>query len=142
MSGHLKCSENFAYSGYFGRNSDKLTTYRTRKLNFSGPSNNSLSSSEVKPSILKNPYSTTLSLYTTETKLENFAYSAYFGRNSDKLTTFRTGKLNFSGASNNGFSCFEVKPSILKSAYSTTLSLFTIETKQQQVKAFYKRSCS
>ena len=47
---------------------------------------------------------------------ENFAYSAYFGRNSDKLNTFQTGKPNFSRSSNNGIPCAEVKPSILKSA--------------------------
>ena len=65
MSGHLTCSENLAYSAFFGRNSDKLTTFRIGKPNFSGPSNNGLSYSEVKPSILKSAYSTTLSLYTT-----------------------------------------------------------------------------
>ena len=64
MSDHLTCSENFAYSAYFGWNSDKLTTFQTGKPNFSGPSNNRLSCSEVKPSIHKSAYSTTLSLYT------------------------------------------------------------------------------
>ena len=53
MSSHLTCSENFAYSAYFGRNSDKLTTFQTGKPNFSGASNNRLSCSEFKPSILK-----------------------------------------------------------------------------------------
>ena len=60
------------------------------------------------------------------TYFENFAYSAYFGLNLDKLTKFRTGKPNFSGPSNNGFSCSEVKPGIVRSVYSTTLSLNTI----------------
>ena len=60
------------------------------------------------------------------TYFENFAYSAYFERNSDKSTTFRTGKPNFSEPSNNRLSCSEVKPSIHKSAYSATLSLYTI----------------
>ena len=64
MSAHLTCSENFAYSAYFRRNWDKLTTFRTRKPNFSGPSNNGFSCSEVKPSIRKSAYSITLSLYT------------------------------------------------------------------------------
>ena len=64
MSGLLTCFENFAYSAYFGRNLDKLTIFRTGKPNFSGPSNNRLSCSEVKPSIHKSAYSTTLSLYT------------------------------------------------------------------------------
>ena len=64
MSGHLTCSDNFVHSAYFGRNSEKLIIYRTEKPNFSGPSNNGLSLSEVKPSILKSAYSTTLSLYT------------------------------------------------------------------------------
>ena len=64
MSGHFTCSENFAYSAYFGRNSDKLATFWTGKPSFSGPSNNGLSCSEVKPSILKSAYSTTLSLST------------------------------------------------------------------------------
>ena len=62
MSGHLTCFEIFAYSANFGRNSDKLTSFRTRKPNFSGPSNNGLSCSEIKPSILKSAYSTSLSL--------------------------------------------------------------------------------
>ena len=57
---------------------------------------------------------------------KNFAYSAYSGWNSDKLTIFQTRKTNFSGTSNNCLSCSEVKPGILKSAYSTTLSLYTI----------------
>ena len=64
MSGHLSCFENFACSAYFGQNLDKLATFRTGKPNFSGPSNNRLSCSEVKPSIHKSAYSTTLSLYT------------------------------------------------------------------------------
>ena len=34
-------------------------------------------------------------------------------------------KPNFPGPSNNGLSCSEVKPSILKYAYSTTLCLYT-----------------
>ena len=37
------------------------------------------------------------------TCFENFASSAYFGWNLDKLTTFLTGKPNFSGPSNNHF---------------------------------------
>ena len=56
MSGHLTCFENLAYSAYFRQNSDKLTTFQTGKLNFSGPSNNCLSCSEVKPSIHKIAY--------------------------------------------------------------------------------------
>ena len=64
MSGHLPCFENFAYSAYFGWNLDKLTKFSTGIPNFSGPSNNLLLCSEVKPSILKSACSTTLSLYT------------------------------------------------------------------------------
>ena len=50
------------------------------------------------------------------TFFENFAYSACFRRNSNKLTfhTFQTGKHTFSGPSNNGLSCSKVKASILK----------------------------
>ena len=60
-----------------------------------------------------------------------FAYAAYFRRNSDKLTIFQTGKPNFSGPSNNGLSCSEVKPSILKSAYSATLILYAISFRER-----------
>ena len=77
MSSHLTCSENFAYSAYFRRNSDKLVTFRTRKPNFSGPSNNGLSCSKFKPSILKSTYSATLSLYTimeTKTSLDQLVF--------------------------------------------------------------------
>ena len=47
MSGYLTCFENLAYSAYF---------WQTGKPNFSGPSNNSLSCSGVKPSIHKSAY--------------------------------------------------------------------------------------
>ena len=65
MSGHLTCVENFAYSAYFRQNLDKLITFQKGKPNFSGPSNDHLSCSEVKPSIHKSAYCTTLSLFTT-----------------------------------------------------------------------------
>ena len=59
------------------------------------------------------------------TCFESFAYSAYFGRNSDKLSTFQTGTPYFSGPFKNRLSCSEVKLCIHKSAYSTTLNLYT-----------------
>ena len=67
---------NFAYSAISG--GIRITwTYFRRKPNFSRPSNNGIPCSEVKPSILKSAYSTTLRLYTKKGKYKTSIYYTY-----------------------------------------------------------------
>ena len=76
MIGHLTCSE-FCLFNNFGRNSDNLNIFQTGKPNFSRPSNNGIPCSEVKPSILKSAYSTTLRLYAKKGKYKTSIYYTY-----------------------------------------------------------------